>query len=155
MWFEKLWQNTVDLFRSMDIPVRTIECCSGDLADLKVKSYDVEAFNLIHHGIHLCKTHNTIYYRTSDHKRRNTIRAQGKREEAEAKKAEVAANAARLSDLEAKESELRDKTGTDIICFLLCFPDFRIQFNHFIYKRKFTVLKFFLNILLYDIRIFS
>ena len=44
MWFEKLWQNTVDLFRSMDIPVRTIECCSGDLADLKVKSYDVEAW---------------------------------------------------------------------------------------------------------------
>ena len=43
MWFDKLWQNTVDLFRSMDIPVRTIECCSGDLADLKVKSYDVEA----------------------------------------------------------------------------------------------------------------
>ncbi len=45
MWFEKLWQNTVDLFRSMDIPVRTIECCSGDLADLKVKSYDVEAWS--------------------------------------------------------------------------------------------------------------
>ncbi|MDO4514198.1 MAG: serine--tRNA ligase, partial [Lachnospiraceae bacterium] len=43
-WFTKLWQNTVDLFRSMDIPVRTIECCSGDLADLKVKSYDVEAW---------------------------------------------------------------------------------------------------------------
>ena len=42
MWFEKLWKNTVDLFRSMDIPVRTIECCSGDLADLKVKSYDVK-----------------------------------------------------------------------------------------------------------------
>ena len=46
MWFDKLWQNTVDLFRSMDIPVRTIECCSGDLADLKVKSYDVEAWSL-------------------------------------------------------------------------------------------------------------
>lgn len=45
MWFQKLWQNTVDLFRSMDIPVRTIECCSGDLADLKVKSYDVEAWS--------------------------------------------------------------------------------------------------------------
>ena len=45
MLFEKLWQNTVDLFRSMDIPVRTIECCSGDLADLKVKSYDVEAWS--------------------------------------------------------------------------------------------------------------
>ena len=45
MWFEKLWQNTVDLFRSMDIPVRTIECCSGDLADLKVRSYDVEAWS--------------------------------------------------------------------------------------------------------------
>ena len=45
MWFEKLWQNTVDLFRSLDIPVRTIECCSGDLADLKVKSYDVEAWS--------------------------------------------------------------------------------------------------------------
>lgn len=45
MWFDKLWQNTVDLFRSMDIPVRTIECCSGDLADLKVKSYDVEAWS--------------------------------------------------------------------------------------------------------------
>lgn len=44
-WFEKLWQNTVDLFRSMDIPVRTIECCSGDLADLKVKSFDVEAWS--------------------------------------------------------------------------------------------------------------
>ncbi len=44
-WFDKLWQNTVDLFRSMDIPVRTIECCSGDLADLKVKSYDVEAWS--------------------------------------------------------------------------------------------------------------
>ena len=43
MWFDKLWQNTVDLFRSMDIPVRTLECCSGDLADLKVKSVDVEA----------------------------------------------------------------------------------------------------------------
>lgn len=45
MWFEKLWQNTVDLFRSLDIPVRTIECCSGDLADLKVKSFDVEAWS--------------------------------------------------------------------------------------------------------------
>ncbi len=45
MWFDRLWQNTVDLFRSMDIPVRTIECCSGDLADLKVKSYDVEAWS--------------------------------------------------------------------------------------------------------------
>ncbi len=45
MWFDKLWQNTVDLFRSMEIPVRTIECCSGDLADLKVKSYDVEAWS--------------------------------------------------------------------------------------------------------------
>ncbi len=45
MWFDKLWHNTVDLFRSMDIPVRTIECCSGDLADLKVKSYDVEAWS--------------------------------------------------------------------------------------------------------------
>ena len=45
MWFEKLWQNTVDLFRLLDIPVRTIECCSGDLADLKVKSYDVEAWS--------------------------------------------------------------------------------------------------------------
>ena len=44
-WFEKLWQNKVDLFRSLDIPVRTIECCSGDLADLKVKSYDVEAWS--------------------------------------------------------------------------------------------------------------
>ena len=42
-WYDKLWQNTVDLFRSMDIPVRTLECCSGDLADLKVKSVDVEA----------------------------------------------------------------------------------------------------------------
>ena len=45
MWFDKLWQNTVDLFRSMDIPVRTLECCSGDLADLKVKSCDVEAWS--------------------------------------------------------------------------------------------------------------
>ncbi len=45
MWFEKLWQNTVDLFRSLDIPVRTLECCSGDLADLKVKSVDVEAWS--------------------------------------------------------------------------------------------------------------
>ena len=45
MWFEKLWQNTVDLFRSMGIPVRTLECCSGDLADLKVKSFDVEAWS--------------------------------------------------------------------------------------------------------------
>ncbi|MEY8391321.1 serine--tRNA ligase [Lachnospiraceae bacterium 45-W7] len=45
IWFEKLWQNTVDLFRSMDIPVRTLECCSGDLADLKVKSIDVEAWS--------------------------------------------------------------------------------------------------------------
>ena len=45
MWFDKLWKNTVDLFRSMDIPVRTLECCSGDLADLKVKSYDVEAWS--------------------------------------------------------------------------------------------------------------
>ena len=45
MWFDKLWQNTVDFFRSLDIPVRTIECCSGDLADLKVKSYDVEAWS--------------------------------------------------------------------------------------------------------------
>ena len=45
MWFEKLWQNTVDLFRSLDIPVRTLECCSGDLADLKVKSLDVEAWS--------------------------------------------------------------------------------------------------------------
>ncbi len=45
VWFDKLWQNTVDLFCSLDIPVRTIECCSGDLADLKVKSYDVEAWS--------------------------------------------------------------------------------------------------------------
>ena len=45
VWFDKLWQNTVDLFRSMDIPVRTLECCSGDLADLKVKSFDVEAWS--------------------------------------------------------------------------------------------------------------
>ena len=45
MWFDKLWQNTVDLFRSLDIPVRTLECCSGDLADLKVKSFDVEAWS--------------------------------------------------------------------------------------------------------------
>lgn len=45
MWFDKLWQNTVDLFRTMDIPVRTLECCSGDLADLKVKSFDVEAWS--------------------------------------------------------------------------------------------------------------
>ena len=45
LWFDKLWQNTVDLFRSMDIPVRTLECCSGDLADLKVKSVDVEAWS--------------------------------------------------------------------------------------------------------------
>ena len=44
-WFDKLWQNTVDLFRSLDIPVRTLECCSGDLADLKVKSIDVEAWS--------------------------------------------------------------------------------------------------------------
>ncbi len=44
-WFEKLWQNTVDLFRTLDIPVRTLECCSGDLADLKVKSVDVEAWS--------------------------------------------------------------------------------------------------------------
>ena len=44
-WFDKLWKNTVDLFRSMDIPVRTLECCSGDLADLKVKSIDVEAWS--------------------------------------------------------------------------------------------------------------
>lgn len=45
MWFDKLWQNTVDLFRSLDVPVRTLECCSGDLADLKVKSVDVEAWS--------------------------------------------------------------------------------------------------------------
>ena len=45
MWYDKLWKNTVDLFRSMDIPVRTLECCSGDLADLKVKSFDVEAWS--------------------------------------------------------------------------------------------------------------
>lgn len=45
MWYEKLWQNTVDLFRSLDVPVRTLECCSGDLADLKVKSVDVEAWS--------------------------------------------------------------------------------------------------------------
>lgn len=45
VWFEKLWKNTVDLFRSLDIPVRTLECCSGDLADLKVKSIDVEAWS--------------------------------------------------------------------------------------------------------------
>ncbi len=45
MWYEKLWQNTVDLFRSLDVPVRTLECCSGDLADLKVKSCDVEAWS--------------------------------------------------------------------------------------------------------------
>ena len=45
MWFDKLWKNTVDLFRTMDIPVRTLECCSGDLADLKVKSVDVEAWS--------------------------------------------------------------------------------------------------------------
>ena len=45
MWYEKMWQNTVDLFRSLDIPVRTLECCSGDLADLKVKSCEVEAWS--------------------------------------------------------------------------------------------------------------
>ena len=45
MWYDKLWKNTVDLFRSMDIPVRTLECCSGDLADLKVKSCDIEAWS--------------------------------------------------------------------------------------------------------------
>ncbi len=45
MWFDKLWQNTVDMFRTLDIPVRTLECCSGDLADLKVKSVDVEAWS--------------------------------------------------------------------------------------------------------------
>ena len=45
MWFDKLWQNTVELFRTLDIPVRTLECCSGDLADLKVKSIDVEAWS--------------------------------------------------------------------------------------------------------------
>ena len=45
MWFDKLWQNTVDLFRSLNVPVRTLECCSGDLADLKVKSLDVEAWS--------------------------------------------------------------------------------------------------------------
>ena len=45
MWFDKLWQNTVDLFRTLDVPVRTLECCSGDLADLKVKSVDVEAWS--------------------------------------------------------------------------------------------------------------
>lgn len=45
MWYDRLWKNTVDLFRSMDIPVRTLECCSGDLADLKVKSLDVEAWS--------------------------------------------------------------------------------------------------------------
>lgn len=45
MWFEKLWQNTVDFFKSLDVPVRTLECCSGDLADLKVKSIDVEAWS--------------------------------------------------------------------------------------------------------------
>lgn len=45
MWYEELWRNTVDLFRSLDIPVRTLECCSGDLADLKVKSVDVEAWS--------------------------------------------------------------------------------------------------------------
>ena len=45
MWFDKLWQNTVDFFRTLDIPVRTLECCSGDLADLKVKSLDVEAWS--------------------------------------------------------------------------------------------------------------
>jgi len=45
LWFDRLWQNTVDLFRSLDIPVRTLECCSGDLADLKVKSVDVEAWS--------------------------------------------------------------------------------------------------------------
>jgi seryl-tRNA synthetase len=44
-WFEKMWQNTVDFFCSLDIPVRTLECCSGDLADLKIKSYDVEAWS--------------------------------------------------------------------------------------------------------------
>lgn len=45
MWFDKLWKNTVDFFRTIDIPVRTLECCTGDLADLKVKSYDVEAWS--------------------------------------------------------------------------------------------------------------
>ena len=45
MWFDRLWQNTVDLFRSMEIPVRQLECCSGDLADLKVKSCDIEAWS--------------------------------------------------------------------------------------------------------------
>jgi seryl-tRNA synthetase len=44
-WYEKLWQNSVELFRSLDIPVRQLECCSGDLADLKVKSCDIEAWS--------------------------------------------------------------------------------------------------------------
>ena len=45
MWFDRLWQNTVDFVRTLDIPVRTLECCSGDLADLKVKTLDVEAWS--------------------------------------------------------------------------------------------------------------
>ena len=45
MWYDRLWQNTVDFFRTLDVPVRTLECCSGDLADLKVKSCDVEAWS--------------------------------------------------------------------------------------------------------------
>ena len=45
LWFDKLWKNTVELFRNLEIPVRTLECCSGDLADLKVKSVDVEAWS--------------------------------------------------------------------------------------------------------------
>lgn len=44
-WYEKLWKNTVDYFRTLDVPVRTLECCSGDLADLKVKSVDIEAWS--------------------------------------------------------------------------------------------------------------
>ena len=45
VWFDRLWKNTVDFFRTLDIPVRTLECCSGDLADLKVRSLDVEAWS--------------------------------------------------------------------------------------------------------------
>ena len=61
MWYEKLWKNTVDLFRSMDIPVRTLECCSGDLADLKVKSVDVEAWSPRQNGKYFAHTlNNTV-----------------------------------------------------------------------------------------------
>ena len=74
-WFNQLWQNTVDFFRSMDIPVRTLECCSGDLGDLKAKQCDVEAWSPRQKKYFEVGSCSTL---TDAQSRRSKIRVEGK-----------------------------------------------------------------------------